>query len=148
MYKNALEADLKTIFKVPRVDIGRAVENCIEQGVLCVDIENARMSAQDGKATARVTGYIGIRATMKERKSGYLIKKINEADGDLTKRFWFSPSEENSSFSPADFELKGYKLRFTYFYREEYNPARGPLAGASWRVHLNDAWHGICRFFK
>lgn len=148
MYKNALKTDLKTIFKVPRVDVGRPVETCIEQGVLCVDVETVRTYAQDGQAMARVTGTVGMRATDKENKSGYLIKKINEAPELILSRFWFGVREENAAFSPAEFELKGHKIRFTYFYKEEYNPARGPLAGASWRVRLNDTWRGICGFFK
>ncbi len=148
MYKNALKADLKTIFKVPRVDVGRAVETCIEQGILCVDVENVRTYAQDGQAVARVSGYVGIRAAEKENKSGYLIKKINEAPELILSRFWFGVREENAAFSPAELELKGHKIRFTYFYKEEYNPAPGPLEEAYWRGKLNGMWQIWKRFFK
>ena len=148
MYKQALKTDLKTIFKVPRVDVGRAVETCIEQGILCADIEQVRVYAQDGQAVARVSGYVGLWATDKENKSGYLIKKINEAPELLVQRFWFGVREETAAFSPAEFELKGHKIRFTYFYKEEYNPAPGPLAGAGWRVKLNEVWQFCCNIFR
>lgn len=148
MYKDSLKTDLKTIFKVLRVDVGRAVETCLEQGVLCVDVENVRTYAQDGQAVARVSGYVGMRATDKANKNGYLLKKINEAPELILKRFWFGVREETAAFSPADFELKGYKIRFTYFYKEEYNPAPGPLAGAGWRVKINEVWQFCSRFFR
>lgn len=148
MYKHALKTDLKAIFKVPRVDIWRAVETCVEQGILCVDVENVRVYAQDGQAWARVSGYVGLRATDTESKSGYLIKKINEAPELILQRFCFGVREETAAFSPAEFELKGHKIRFIYFYKEEYNPAPGPLAGAGWRVKLNGIWQIWKCFFK
>lgn len=132
MYREALKRDLKAIFKLKRVDVERSLETCIEQDVLCVDVESVKTGAEDGQATARVSGTIGVRSTDKHRMSGFLIKKINEAPAELLARFWFSQKEEHTAFSPADFELKGYRLSFTYFYKEEYNPAKGPLALANW----------------
>ena len=111
MYQEQLKKDLKTIFKVPRVDVG-------------------------------------IRATEQENKNGYLIKKINEAPELLVSRFWFSPQEEQAAFSPAEFELKGYKVRFTYFYSSQYNLPQGTLEDATWHVVVNRVKQAIINFFK
>lgn len=148
MYTQALETDLKAIFKTKRVDVGRSVESCIEQGILCVDIERADIAASEGRAFGRVEGTVGLRGTLKDSLSGMLAKKINEAPAGLVSRFWFSAREERTAFGPVEQELKGYKVKFIYFYREEYNPPRGPLAGASWRLKVNDVWKYCCNFFN
>lgn len=137
MYKKAIEKDLQQIFETRRVDFV-GVENCIEQDTLCVDISRVRTGAQEGKAWARVYGSVGIRGTIKKNPSGFLTKKIAEAEPEVLKRFWFAPVEMPAS-TPTEWELKATKLDFVYFYREEYAPVKGILEYAKmfWDMVVN-----------
>lgn len=137
MYKKAIEKDLQQIFETRRVDFV-GVENCIEQDTLCVDISRVRTGAQEGKAWARVYGSVGIRGTIKKNPSGFLTKKIAEAEPEVLKRFWFAPVEMPAS-TPTGWELKATKLDFVYFYREEYAPVKGILEYAKmfWDMVVN-----------
>lgn len=137
MYKKAIEKDLKQIFETRRVDF-MGVETCLEQDVLCVDVSRVRSGAQEGKAWARVFGSVGIRGTIKKNPVGFLTKKIAQAEPEVLKRFWFAPVEMPAS-TPAEWELKAYKVEFVYFYQEEYAPVKGVLEYAKmfWDMVVN-----------
>lgn len=138
MYKKAIETDLKQIFETRRVDF-MGVETCLEQDVLCVDVSRVRTGAQEGKAWARVYGSVGIRGTIKKNPSGFLTKKIAEAEPEVLKRFWFAPVEMPVS-TPTEWELKAFKLDFVYFFKEEYAPVKGILEYAKmfWQLMKGD----------
>lgn len=138
MYKKAIEKDLQQIFETRRVDFV-GVETCFEQDTLCVDISRVRSGAQEGKAWSRVYGSVGIRGTMKKNPSGFLTKKIAEAEPEVLGRFWFAPVEMPAS-TPTEWELKAIKIDFVYFYQEEYAPVKGILEYAKmfWQLMKGD----------
>lgn len=123
MYKKQLEKDLQKIFKTKAVRFGR-VEGILEQDVLCVDITDQRVGAQEGRAWARVTGTVSVRGTEKKNPVGFLAKKVQEASPEALEDFWFGASETPVSL-PIEWELKAYSLEFGYFYQEEYAPVKG-----------------------
>lgn len=123
MYQKQLEEDLKKIFKTKAVRFCRA-EGLLEQDVLCVDITAQRIGAQEGKAWARVSGTVAVRGTNKKNPSGFLAKKVAQADPQVLARFWFASGETPVNI-PVEWEIKAYKLDFTYFYQEEYAPVKG-----------------------
>ena len=123
MFEKALEEDLKKIFKTKAVRFCRA-EGLLEQDVLCVDITAQRIGAQEGKAWARVSGTVAVRGTNKKNPSGFLAKKVAQADPQVLARFWFASGETPVNI-PVEWEIKAYKLDFTYFYQEEYAPVKG-----------------------
>lgn len=123
MYQEQLEEDLKKIFKTKAVRFCRA-EGLLEQDVLCVDITAQRIGAQEGKAWARVSGTVAVRGTNKKNPSGFLAKKVAQADPQVLARFWFASGETPVNI-PVEWEIKAYKLDFTYFYQEEYAPVKG-----------------------
>lgn len=123
MYQEKLEEDLKKIFKTKAVRFCRA-EGLLEQDVLCVDITAQRLGAQEGKAWARVSGTVAVRGASKKNPAGFLTKKVAEAAPQLLSRFWFGASE-SPVLLPIEWEIKAYKLDFTYFYQEEYAPVKG-----------------------
>lgn len=123
MYQKQLEEDLKKIFKTKAVRFCRA-EGLLEQDVLCVDITAQRIGAQEGKAWARVSGTVAVRGTNKKNPSGFLAKKVAQADPQVLARFWFASGETPVNI-PIEWEIKAYKLEFTYFYQEEYAPVKG-----------------------
>lgn len=123
MYQKQLEEDLKKIFKTKAVRFCRA-EGLLEQDVLCVDITAQRIGAQEGKAWARVSGTVAVRGTNKKNPSGFLAKKVAQADPQVLARFWFASGETPVNI-PIEWEIKAYKLDFTYFYQEEYAPVKG-----------------------
>lgn len=125
MYQEQLEEDLKKIFKTKAVRFCRA-EGLLEQDVLCVDITAQRIGAQEGKAWARVSGTVAVRGTNKKNPSGFLAKKVAQADPQVLARFWFASGETPVNI-PVEWEIKAYKLDFTYFYQEEYAPVKGIL---------------------
>lgn len=123
MFHKALERDLKRIFQTKAVRFMGAERN-IEQDVLCVDITAQRIGAQEGKAWARVSGTVAVRGTNKKNPSGFLAKKVAQADPQVLARFWFASGETPVNI-PIEWEIKAYKLEFTYFYQEEYAPVKG-----------------------
>lgn len=123
MYQKQLEEDLRKIFKTKAVRFCRA-EGLLEQDVLCVDITAQRIGAQEGKAWARISGTVAVRGTNKKNPSGFLAKKVAQADPQVLARFWFASGETPVNI-PVEWEIKAYKLDFTYFYQEEYAPVKG-----------------------
>lgn len=139
MFTKKLEQDLKTIFKMRDVRFCRP-EATIEQDVLCVDITAQRVGAQEGKAWARVSGSVAIRGTLKKNPAGFLSKKIAEAPADVLNRFWWGANEAPVNL-PIEWEVKAYKLDFTYFYKEEYAPVKGLIEYAKlfWQFIIQGA---------
>lgn len=138
MFRKQLEADLKAVFKVKDVRFC-AVEDTIEQDVLCVDTASVHSGAQAGRAWARVSGSVAIKGTSKKNPAGFLVKKLNEAPAEALSNFWFS-GKETPALTPVPWEIKAYQMNFTYFYKEEYAPVKGIIEYAKlfWRFIIGE----------
>lgn len=123
MFTDALENDLKTIFKVKAVRFEK-LETCTEQGVLCAELTEVRIMLQRGEQAAKVSGFVGIKAAAGALPPGWLSKCIRGSNYATRKRFWFSRKEDPVHLSAYEWELKGWQVPFVYFFKAEYNPPR------------------------
>lgn len=134
MFHKALEADLKTIFKVKNVRF-EPLAGCLEQAALCVDITSTCQVFRPGQAFMRISGTVGLKGTLNENLAGFLSRRVEEAQADTLSCFWFSAAERPAQL-PFGWELKGFEKDFVYFYQTEYAPASGLISYAKlfWRL--------------
>ena len=130
MYKEALTADLKTIFGVPKV-IFSDVDSESEQDIILISVDNAIVKVSDNKSTARVYGDIKIKATIAKMETGFFQKCIDKAPLNIVQRFRFSRVNQNRPLSFMEQQFNCPMIEFLYFYREEYNPISDKIEGAN-----------------
>lgn len=131
MFKAELSEKLKKIFALKKVTFDMPSDKfggedlpSHEQGVLFIEIANARTRIKDARQIARVNGKIRIYAQGEKLPFGFLTKALAEADGDDTENFFFYDLEENAS---SFVNIVERSASFVFFFSSQYNPEVGTL---------------------
>lgn len=99
-----------------------------EQDTLFIEVNESNASVKEGKATARVTGSMVVFSQMDKMPFGYFNKRIQQADPELTRKFFFFDIDLNPASSPARIQnITERRLRFVYLYSGQYDPDHGEL---------------------
>jgi hypothetical protein len=138
MWHRSIEEDLKRIFGVSKV-LFAALGRGREQDVLFCDVEKVITTIRDGKAKARVYGNISIMGLYEKNRSGFLSKKVQLGDVDLTQKFVFG--REESPVSPIsawiyEDKFNVYSIDFMYFYKEQYNTPGGKISAGNFLLNV------------
>lgn len=126
MFHEALARDLKKIFEVKKV-LFASPKLEKEKSFYCV-VEHSRLkNLVGGKAVADVIGNIGMIGQNKENPSFYFFRKIEKADKNILKRFYFSNIENNIDIDYSGQNFNGFFIKFVYYYRSEYDTNRNKI---------------------
>lgn len=126
MFKKALEADLRKIFGVKKIVYNLSALS-MEQDVLYVEISESKDCIKNGKASARVKGFISLMGTQQKNPFGFFSKKLQLAPIAIEKRFWFGRIETPDDMGALGWEVCTHKMPFMYNFEEDYNPAKSML---------------------
>ena len=127
MWHNAIGEDLKQIFGIPKVLFAESGLRK-EQDVIFCDIERIVNAIKEGKEISRIYGKISIMGLYGKNKSGFLSKRIQLADVNLTQKFVFSREESPISTGTYEDRFNVYSVDFMYFYKEQYNKPAGKIS--------------------
>jgi hypothetical protein len=127
MWRSAIDKDLKQIFGVSKV-LFATPEPAKEQDVIFCDIEKTLTAIKEGKETARVYGKISIMGLYGKNKSGFLSKRVQLANANLTQKFVFGREESPISMGIYEDKFNIYSVDFMYFYKEQYNKPAGNIS--------------------
>lgn len=115
----------KTTYDQPSVN---ASTGTFEQDTLFIQVDECNSSVKEGKATAKVSGSLTVFAQMDKMPFGYFNKRIQQADHELTRKFFFFDIDLNPVSSPARIQnITERRVRFVYLYSGQYDPEHGEL---------------------
>jgi hypothetical protein len=123
VFRAELSETLKRIFSLKKATFDAPSESA-EQDCLFIEVERALTSAQPPYQRATVSGKIRVYSTTDKLPYGYFSKKIQEADAEDTRNFFFHSFEENSGRLG---NLCERTISFVYFYRGQYDPDQGEI---------------------
>ncbi|MGB2579418.1 hypothetical protein AAIR98_001337 [Elusimicrobium simillimum] len=116
MFKQALAADLSTIFGVDNIVWGKA-EDIKQTNCLCVQLSLTSPIKGGSSDKARISGTIAFIGSPEDECYDFLSTQIEAAPLDVEKRFWFSRMEEAVKITLEDGrDFYTYRLPFIYFY--------------------------------
>lgn len=123
MFEKELKRRLEQIFGIPKVSFDLPGES-LEQGVLFIDVSDARSCVKHERETAKVTGSIVIYSQADRLPFGFFSKKINQASAELTQGLFFFNMDENTK---TQVNLVERRCGFVFLYSGEYDPDNGEL---------------------
>jgi hypothetical protein len=125
VFKAELLDKLSKIFLMTKTTYN-APSDSHEQDVLFVDIEKATSRISQGKAISKVEGSLTVYSN--KLQFGYFNRKIEQAESELTKQFFFFDIDLNPATSPARVQnISERRTRFIYLYSGQYDPSQGEL---------------------
>lgn len=127
MFRKELDRRLQEIFGL-RVtfDASSDVEEAFEQDKLFVEIIQATNRASSNKIYSKVTGQLVMYSEVNKLPYGYFTKRIENADPELTKDFFFSPEE--SPVTQARMQnITERRIGFVFLFSEQFDPNKGEL---------------------
>ncbi len=123
MFEEVLSEKLKKIFSMKKASYNQPGDSH-EQGVLFIDVVNARTHIKDALQVARVNGKIRIYAQHEKMPFGFFTKAIAQAEGDQIADLFFYDLEENDSRYQNIVERSA---SFVFFFSSQYDPDVGTL---------------------
>lgn len=127
MFRKEMKEKLKAIFGVREVSFDFPGDN-FEQDVLFVDVIESRTNAGQGTVRAKVTGSIYMFSQVDKLPYGFFTKKLQQADAELKKDFFFHDLDTNALNSPARMQnISERRGSFVYLYSAQYDPEQGEL---------------------
>lgn len=115
----------KTTFNAPSVD---ATTGSFEQEVLFVEVDECKSRITQGTEIAKVTGSLIVFVQTNKMPFGYMSKRIQQADPELTKKLFFYDVDTNPNNSPSKIQnIQERRAKFIYFHSAEYDPEHGEL---------------------
>jgi hypothetical protein len=115
----------KTTFDAPSVN---STSGSFEQDVLFVEINECSSRITNGKSYARVSGSLIVFSQVEKIPFGFFSKKIQQAESNLTKNFFFYDIDLNPANSPARIQnITERRIRFVYLYSAQYDPEHGSI---------------------
>lgn len=116
---------LEKIFGIKRVSFDTPEDTKdIEQDVLFVTIDDAQSRPSEGVVKSRVSGTLRIYSQIEKIPIGFFSKRIDRADPELTKPFFFFDVEQ---VVPIYQSISERSARFLFLHTAQYNPPRGTI---------------------
>jgi hypothetical protein len=127
VFRAEIKDQLSKIFGFKKVTFDAPGES-YEQDTLFVEINESPTVAKEGRCTARVTGSLVVYSQLDKLPFGYFNKRIQQADPELTKKFFFFDIDLNPMNSPARIQnIAERRVRFVYLYSAQYDPEHGEI---------------------
>lgn len=123
MFETALQEAFTKIFKVKKVTFDQP-SDAREQECIFLEIETSSNAIKDGKAIAMVTGNGTMFGNNQKLPFAFFSKKIQQADPDLTKPFFFFDFENNTKQYQ---NIVQRSFSFIYFFNSQYDPETGTI---------------------
>lgn len=120
---------ISKIFGVKKVTFNEPGES-YEQDCIFLTVQSCQSRTGKGRATARVSGSMTIFSQLDKLPYGFFNKRVQNADPELTRDFFFFDIDVDALNSPA--RLQGIAERragFVYYYAAQYDPNHGELKG-------------------
>lgn len=125
--RDDVEKKLREIFGIDKVTFSEP--GSFEQDTLFVEVEDCKVRPSKGFAYGQLTGSLVLFTQAEKAPLGFFAKRINNS-GTKAKDFFFYEVDTEILNSPARVQnISERRCRFRYFYKEQYDPARGQLAG-------------------
>lgn len=124
MFKADLTSKMKQIFGINRVSFDRPGES-MEQEMIWIEVDSSMNRISPPRQTAWVKGKIRIFGNSDKLPYGFLSKRINAANPDLTRDIFFYDFEENAETFRNIVERS---MSFHYLYEGQYDPAIGEIS--------------------
>lgn len=128
MFRASLQQNLEKIFGVKKVTYN-APSDVYEQDSLFVNVQEVTSRIAPGKsAYARVMGNLTVYSHGARLPFGFFSKRIQAADSELTKDFFFFDLDVNALNSPARLQdISEIQGKFIFLYSSQYDPNQGEL---------------------
>lgn len=127
MFKKELRSNLEKIFGFQKSTLSDP-SPAFEQDTLFIEITESVTRISQNKETAKVAGYLTVYSQDNKLPYGYFNKRIEQADLDLTKDFFFFNIDVNAANSSARFQnIHERRVDFVYLYSGQYDPNQGEL---------------------
>lgn len=115
----------KTTFDAPSVN---STTGSFEQDTLFIEVSECNSRVTAGMQYAKVLGSLVVFSQFDKMPFGFFNKKIEQADIDDKKEFFFFDIDLNPASSPARFQnIAERRVRFVYLYAGQYDPEHGSL---------------------
>ncbi len=132
MFRVELETRLKRIFGLPKVTFSMPGES-YEQDTLFVEVKSSPARVTKGNVYAKVTGSIYIFSQNQNFPFGFFAKRIQNAELEDTKDFFFFDMDQNALNSPARLQnISEIRGRFMFLYSAQYDPNQGVITSVGW----------------
>ncbi len=126
MFKKDLQDKLSKIFGMP-VSYNAPSES-YEQDTMFVEIQEAFCRTTQGKQIAKVMGNLAIYSQNDKFPFGFINKRVQQADFQLTKNLFLFDVDTVALNSPAQLvNVAERRARFVYLYSAQYDPNQGTL---------------------
>ena len=122
---------MKDIFEVSKVSFDLPGESR-EQDCLFIDIQSSKSSIKKTRENATVRGSILMYSNSEKLPFGFFLKKINQADEELTHDLCFFNMEENTRTFQNIVERR---CNFIYLYSNDYDPEGGTITSVEFEEH-------------
>lgn len=127
MFRKELQEKLKAIFGFEKVTLS-APSDAFEQDTLFVQIDQPNTRTSEGKVFAKVYGQLIVYSQDDKLTYGFFNKRIEKADANLTKDFFFYDTDVNVENSQARFQnIHERRASFVFFFTAQYDPKLGEL---------------------
>lgn len=132
MFRKDLERRLKAIFGFKKVTFSSPADDSaigtFEQDCAFIEISDCKSSARFGSAKAKVECTMRTFTQDDKMPYGFLTKRIQQADADLTAPLFFYDIDTNVASSPARIQnIHERRTRFVFLYSEQYDPDQGEM---------------------
>lgn len=132
MFRKELADKLSQIFGLRKSTFDQPTMNATtgsyEQDTLFIQVDQFRSSMKEGSASGEVNGSLVVFAQMDKMPFGYFAKRIQQANADLTRNFFFFEIDLNPANSPARLQnISERRIKFIYWYSAQYDPEHGEM---------------------
>jgi hypothetical protein len=117
----------KTTFDAP--------SDSFEQDTCFVNIERSNTRASSKVIYAKARGHLTVYSQANKLTFGYFNKRIEKADPELTKKFFFFDIDIDIENSPSRVQnIHERRVSFDYFFSGQYDPNKGSLTTIDWSL--------------
>lgn len=127
MFRRSLKDKLEKVFGFDKTTFD-VPSDAFEQDTLFVEITNCRSSVSQGRATAQAWGTLIVYTQNNKLPFGFFNKRIQLADPELTKHFFFYEIDQEVLNSPARMmNITERRCGFMFLFEDQYDPNQGEL---------------------
>lgn len=127
MFRKDLHDRLQKIFGFKKVTF-QAPSESFEQETLFVQINSPRVKVTGSSIAARVEGTLIVFSQDNKMPYGFMQKRIEEANPDLTRPLFFSEIDIDVATSPARLQnIHERRTNFLFLFKTQYDPNKGQL---------------------